>query len=280
MENIVNGLPLDAKERFEKISAGYIETDKFCSKHPKQPITIYPDGTKRCRACEREKRDQEFTEGRYSSLMAHRQNKKRGYLEQNSIVSNSMQLKKGIKNFIGRNQREKEVKHQAIECTKELADGQFLNVYLQGKPGSGKSHLSMAMLQNINQISKEGKKCLFINFPSLQQKIRASYNNDDQTFSEANMVQRMINADVLVLDDVASEINLTTRKGLVSDFSARILYAVMDARSEAKPTIITSNISWRDLKAMIDSRVYSRIGYGLRVISFDGIEDKRLNRGE
>jgi DNA replication protein DnaC len=85
----------------------------------------------------------------------------------------------------------------------------------------------------------------------------------------------MINADILVLDDIASEVNPLTMKGNVSDFSARILYAVMDARAENKPTIITSNIPWKDLEKMIDPRVYSRMRFRNKVISFFGIKDKR-----
>lgn len=276
MENFQNLIPADVRKRLEESGSLYVETDEFCTKHPRQPIVRFADGTLHCLSCYNENRGEAESVKRLKNFGDYRKSDRKSYLERYSIVSNEKLFKKGTRNYIGRTQREKEVKHLAVELTKELAAGGVFNVYMHGNPGCGKSHLSMGMLQNVNHLSEKGMKCLFVNFPTLQQKIRASFNSDDQTYSETNMIQRMMAADLLVLDDIGSEINPTTKKGMVSDFSARILYAVMDARAEAKPTIITSNISWQELENMIDSRVYSRMAYNLKLVSFDEITDKRV----
>ena len=49
----------------------------------------------------------------------------------------------------------------------------------------------------------------------------------------------------------------------------------MDARAESKPTIITSNIPWKELENLLDPRVYSRMSHKIKVITFSGIRDKR-----
>lgn len=280
MDNFLDLMPADVKQRLEESGSLYVETADFCPKHPRQPIVRFNDGSLRCLACFNEDRGNIESDRRLKNFGDYRKLDRKGYLERYSIVSNEKLFKKGTRNYIGRTQREKEVKHLAVELTKELVAGGIFNVYMHGNPGCGKSHLSMGMLQNVNHLSENGMKCLFVNFPTLQQKIRASFNSNGQTYSETNMIQRMMAADLLVLDDIGSEINPTTKKGMVSDFSARILYAVMDARSEAKPTIITSNISWQELEKMIDSRVYSRMAYNLKLVPFDAITDKRLTGGK
>ena len=190
------------------------------------------------------------------------------------MVSNKFVLNRGFKTFFTKTDPEREILQEAKLLIEPLASGEPVTVYLQGQPGCGKTHLASAMIKNANALAA-GKRCLFMNFPALQQRIRASYNDQHSQDSEGKFITQMINADILVLDDIANEINPLDMEGKVSDFSARILYAVMDARAESKPTIITSNIPWKDLEKLIDPRVYSRMRFRNKLITFAGVEDKR-----
>lgn len=274
--DILRSLPPEVAKHLVERSKGIIETDEHCELHPRHIKLLLPNGDIICPVCYGEQRDGQVMTKKTKEYYENSVDGRRQYLNKHSIVSNKMVLDKGFKTFFTRNEKEAKIRKEAEQLVLSVAASEPINIYLQGAPGSGKSHLSMAMLKNANSLAN-GKRCLFVNFPTLQQKIRASYNNSFSGDSEGSYIQQMIAADILVLDDVASEVNPLNMSGKVSDFSARILYSVMDARAEAKPTIITSNISWNDLQKLIDPRVASRMSYRLRVLSFSDINDKRKN---
>lgn len=275
--DLFKGLPKEVTKHLVERSKGIIETDEHCELHPRHLKLLLPSGEIVCPVCHKDSRDGQVSSEKSKEYFENSVDGRRQYLNRHSIVSNKMVLDKGFKTFFTRNENEAKIRKAAEKLVVSIAASEPVNVYLQGAPGSGKSHLSMAMLKNANSIAN-GKRCLFVNFPALQQKIRASYNNSYSEDSEGSYIQQMITADILVLDDIASEVNPLNMSGKVSDFSARILYSVMDARAEAKPTILTSNVSWADLQKLIDPRVASRMSYQLNILSFYGIKDKRNNK--
>lgn len=272
--DLLSGLPKEVVENLMEHSKGILELDEYCEIHPRYKKMLFPDGRIICPVCYKDERDGQVSAENSEAYYADSVEGMRKYLYKNSIVSNKFVLDKGFKTFFAKTKEEKAIRDKATNLLEPLASGESMTVYLQGAPGSGKTHLASSMIKNINALVN-GKRCLFMNFPTLQQRIRASYNNPMSNDSEGKFIDQMIQADILVLDDIASEINPLSIQGQVSDFSARLLYAVMDARAENKPTIITSNIPWQELERLIDPRVYSRMSHKKRIISFSGIADKR-----
>ncbi|WP_159721246.1 ATP-binding protein [Enterococcus sp. CSURQ0835] len=272
--DLLSGLPKEVANNLMEHSKGIIETDEPCEKHPRYNKLLFPNGNLLCPVCYREIRDSLVTGEKSNEYFADTVEGRRKYLYKQSVVSNKAVLDRGFKTFFAKTEKEKRLLEQAKLLIEPIASGEAWTIYLQGRPGSGKSHLAISIAKNANALAN-GKRVLFMNFPTLQQRIRASYNQPNSSDSEGKFIDQMIRADILVLDDIASEINPMEITGRVTDFSARILYAVMDARAENKPTIITSNIPWADLKELLDPRVYSRMSYKNKVISFEGVNDKR-----
>lgn len=275
--DLLSGLPTNVRKNIMERSKGMLISDEPCEEHPRYMKMIMPDGNLLCPVCYREKRDQEVQQERSKKYYENTAVGRREFLYKNSIVSNKNILHKGLKDFYARSDRERAIQKQVKLLVNDVASSDPINIYFQGVPGSGKSHLAMALMQNANSLAN-GKRFLFVNFPALQQRIRKSYNSEFSVEGEADFIQKMIDCDVLTLDDIASEINPLTMQGKISEFSSRILYSVMVGRAEKKPTIITSNISWKDLQQLLDPRVVSRFSYRLTLISFDGVMDKRKDK--
>lgn len=272
--NLLSGLPKEVAKRLQEHAQGVLEVDATCDKHPRYNKLLMPDGEIICPICHKDERDAVVAEEKTKEYFQNSVEGRRQYLYEESIISNKRLLEKGFRDFHTKTPAEASIRKQAESLAMSVASSDPVNIYLQGVPGCGKSHLAMGLLRNANALAN-GKRCLFVNFPALKQKIRRSYDNQYSEESEPKLIQKMIAADILVLDDIADEINPKTQKTQVSNFSARILYAVMDARGERKPTIFTSNISWLDLKKLLDQRVTSRMSYRQEILSFNEITDKR-----
>ena len=71
--------------------------------------------------------------------------------------------------------------------------------------------------------------------------IRDSYNNPSFKKNEAYFIQKAIEADCLIIDDIAAETpSLSNLQKM--DFSKKILFTILDGRVDTnKSTIVTSN---------------------------------------
>ena len=118
-----------------------------------------------------------------------------------------------------------------------------------GPVGTGKTHLSVAILRNLVQL--KGASCLFVDFRDLLKRVQASYGGDGP--SEAKLLAPVWEADVVVLD----ELGAMRSTEWVSDTLERI---VGERYNRALSTIITTNYPMRG-PATLHS-VDSARGYG------------------
>jgi DNA replication protein DnaC len=123
-----------------------------------------------------------------------------------------------------------------------------------GRSGRGKTHLAVAVMKGL---LKKGISCLFVDFHELLAEIRNSYDELSQT-SELQILRPILNVDVLLLDDLASQ--------RMTEWMQDTVFHIINLRyGQKKPLIVTTNLSMEPLKGSPQSSLQDRLGY--RVIS-------------
>lgn len=138
------------------------------------------------------------------------------------------------------------------------------SLFLTGIPGSGKTHIACALLNEwfagSFTLSGEGvpypanRPPLFLPAVELLLEIKASWHSEENLMAESenDLLARHTRAPLLVLDDLGAE--------KISDWSRQVVYLLIDRRyRDMMPTIITSNLSLEDLARQLDERIASRI---------------------
>jgi DNA replication protein DnaC len=123
-----------------------------------------------------------------------------------------------------------------------------------GPCGTGKTHLAVSALVEIIRTGKPGR-LLFRNFQDLIQEIQASFESDEVP-SKSELLRPMLEADLLVLDELGSQKPTT--------FVQDTLYYVINTRyNEERATIFTTNYIDRPADGK-EERLEQRIGARLR----------------
>ena len=89
----------------------------------------------------------------------------------------------------------------------------------------------------------------------------------------------MKNADVLMLDDLGTDVGKADTTKQASDHTYKTLFKVLNARDGTKSTIISTNLTYDQLKKVYDERVSSRLSMNLKILDFSEINDKRPGFG-
>lgn len=167
-------------------------------------------------------------------------------------------------------------KKKARTLAGQYLKGSTFNVVFTGKVGTGKSHLAKSMLEAVNEHSDPYRKCLFVSVDELISLLRYSYGNREG-LNENQLRNLCVDADLLVLDDLGAEVGAIKTEKSASNDTVRIINAIVTGRMD-KPTIFTTNLSSRQISAMYDQRIASRILKGVnkdRIIKFSETKDKR-----
>jgi len=141
------------------------------------------------------------------------------------------------------------------------------NVVLQGNTGSGKTHLAVSILrERVRNMKHEG--ALFETAPELLLSLRSTFDSNSLE-TEENVIDRYSGAPFLILDDLGSE--------KATEFSITSLYIIIDRRDrELLPTIITTNMSLKEIEDHLSARIASRLA-GMKVIKIN-MPDYRKKR--
>ena len=163
------------------------------------------------------------------------------------------------------------------EKAKEMCKGFISNynpisgrsILFTGETGVGKTHLAVAIYRELivqGKVVSENVK--FVTAPELLLEIKKTFTDSSIT-TESDVIDRYSNADLLILDDLGSE--------KTTEFAIQSLYLVIDRRNRnMRPTIITTNLSLKEIEEKLDARIASRLS-SMKVVEIN-MPDYRKKR--
>lgn len=214
-----------------------------------------------CNSCE------DITNAR-KSVEIDREAKKRQreefYLENSLGLSPDLQAAT-FENFEPDHQKQKLALHEVKLCVEKLFSFTLenSNVLMQGDYGIGKSHLAAAAARSVNE---RGCKAIFIDVPTLLTEIKSTWHKNSP-YSEKDVLKWIIEADLLVLDDIGATI--VTNNNEASKLEIEKLFQITNAR-QGKATIYTTNLVGVDLRKHVGDRVLNRIINKTKCIPMEG----------
>ena len=139
------------------------------------------------------------------------------------------------------------------------------NLYLCGGTGLGKTHLSLAIA---NEVLQKGYNVIYDSAINLmhtldQEQFRKTRESEDT-------LPALLGCDLLILDDFGTEFDTA--------FSRSMLYTIINSRVNARrPMIVSTNLNSQEVKERYGDRILSRLLSSSRILPFFG-KDIRLHR--
>ena len=145
------------------------------------------------------------------------------------------------------------------------------SMLLYSPPGTGKTMLAAAV---VNHLVKNGTTAIFCVVPDLIMHIKSSFK--DPCMTEERLIRGLIQADLLVLDDISAEYH---KNNSADDWAASKIFQVVNSRyMNKKATIFTTNCNLNELPIRLGERTFSRMMEMSRGWVFDlsHLEDWRM----
>lgn len=137
-------------------------------------------------------------------------------------------------------------------------------ILMLGGTGLGKTFLSSCIAGALLN------KGINVAFDSIQNYLR-HIENEHFGKTAGDTLEALLNADLLILDDLGCEFE--------TPFNTSVIYNILNSRHNmGKPTIVSTNISIKDLAERYDDRITSRLIGGLKTLRFLGEDIRQIKR--
>lgn len=139
------------------------------------------------------------------------------------------------------------------------------NLYIFGKTGLGKTHLTLAAAK---KITENGHNVLY----GMAGAIFSSVEDEKFNHTDGKYTMKKLNdAELLIIDDLGSEFH--------TSFTASVVHNIIEGRLLAgKPTIITTNLDINGINKRYGERIASRIIGEYEPIKFEGEDIRQLKK--
>lgn len=137
------------------------------------------------------------------------------------------------------------------------------SILMSGETGLGKTHLSLAIA---GEVIKKGKGVIYASAQNLLNRLEnEKFGRSDKSDTELNL----IDCDLLILDDLGSEFR--------TQFTVSAIYNIVNSRLlSSKPTIISTNLTHKEIDSAYTSRIASRILSEYTLLQFDGTDIRQI----
>ena len=150
-------------------------------------------------------------------------------------------------------------------------DRDSVNLLLIGNAGLGKTHAALAVA---GVVLEKGYDVIYMSSPEFFSQLESFHFTGGEAASEEALMQAAAEADLLILDDLGTE--------LVSSFTISAFYTLLNARMAARrPTIFTSNITDGALvEQRYTEKIASRLAGSCEQFVFLGTDIRQLKAQE
>lgn len=143
----------------------------------------------------------------------------------------------------------------AANFRKHLASGTFL--VFSGKPGTGKSHLAIAIAQEVMQ----GGSAIYTSAIDAVRLVRDTWRRDSEK-TEIQVLDMLASIDLLILDEIGVQYG--------TEAEQVTLFDIIDKRyRDMMPTILLTNLNAAGMKQFLGDRSYDRLREGGIWVTFD-----------
>lgn len=159
-----------------------------------------------------------------------------------------------------------EEQRKALEVCRSVADAvcegqkRVPSLILSGAPGTGKTHLTCAMVQHCYDAGMDAGKR---NIIDIIREIKATWRKDSER-NEDEVIERYASADLMVIDEIGVQFGTDTERMYVFDIINR-------RYEQCLPTVLITNLDVAGLLEEIGERVLDRLREdGGRLLTFTG----------
>lgn len=157
----------------------------------------------------------------------------------------------------------------------KFKDGNPAHGILGGRTGTGKSHLAMALCNELLEIDNFKNVIVFMNWNDFVSKGFRGWKDRNIAETVERALDVMKTADFVVLDDLGAELTGVSKQEKSQDIAW--LLQVLDART-SKSMLITTNLSSEEIKQNYGERALSRILSNMNedlIVTFKNTKDYR-----